>query len=308
MNEFIENDNDLMIDKENDFVIYNDKLHKYWTREDNKVCISATTLIHKFQNFDEDFWSSYKALEALVDEENFLAVKNELTLNKVFNEYHYTSLGISTEEFLEKKKEILEDWAEKREASCIRGSAIHKELENSHLNGETKELQFLQLGGKFNTDTTNKIKFGEKGVYPEILLSRISEDKKLRVAGQADLVIVDKDEVYILDYKTSKSIDKKSFYDRRLKKSTMMKYPLNNLMDTNFWHYSLQLSLYAWMIQKADPRFVIKKLVLIHYDHKGNCDQYECEYLKNDVERMLAYYKKQIDYEKFKESRQKISF
>ena len=47
----------------------------------------------------------------------------------------------------------------------------------------------------------------------------------------------------------------------------MMKYPLGNLQDSNYWHYVLQLSTYAWMIQMMDPRFKIKKLALIHYDH-----------------------------------------
>ena len=100
----------------------------------------------------------------------------------------------------------------------------------------------------------------------------------------------------------------KSFYDKRTKKSQMMKYPLNNLQDTNFWHYSLQLSTYAWMIEKMNPDFNIKSLVLIHYDHDGGCTTYECEYLKNDVERMLGYYKNQIEHEEFKRSREKIVF
>ena len=76
-----------------------------------------------------------------------------------------------------------------------------------------------------------------------------------------------------------------------------MKYPLNNIEDTNFWHYSLQLSTYAWMIEKMDPRFNIKSLTIIHYDHDGGVSYHECEYLKNDVERMLADYKRKIRHE-----------
>lgn len=48
--------------------------------------------------------------------------------------------------------------------------------------------------------------------------------------------------------------------------------------------------------------------MLIHYDHDGNTTTYECEYLKSDVERMLGYYKKQIEHDEFKESRKKILF
>lgn len=299
----------LEIDKENEYVRYNDKLHKYWSKQEGQECISVTTLIHKFQTFDEDFWSSYKALEALTTEEEFMDVKNQLLDHKVFKKDYYEWFGLTEEEFLEKKDSILKDWAMKREESCVRGSAFHRTQELLHLGGETKELLKLNLNSEnFKTDTSNQIRIGSKGVYPELLLSRISNDKKLRLAGQADLVIIDDKDVYIMDYKTSKKIDKKGYFDRKSKKSTRMKYPLNNLDDTNFWHYSLQLSTYAWMIQKINPEFNIKLLMLIHYDHDGNTTTYECDYLKTDVERMLAYYKKQIEHDEFKNSRKKMVF
>lgn len=300
---------ELHVDKEDAYVSYNDELHKYWTKDTKQSCISATTLIHLFETFDEDFWSSYKALERILGEDKFKSIKSDLTLHKNVKKLDSVriKLEISDEEFKSAKDDILEEWKEKREKSCIRGSTIHKELELGHLSGNTKELQHLKLGGSFKTDTSNQIKLGDKGVYPELLLSRVSADGKLRIAGQADLVIIDGNDVYILDYKTSKEITKNAFFDRRTKKKSMMKYPLNNIEDTNFWHYSLQLSLYAWMIQKINPEFNIKLLMLIHYDHDGGCTNHECQYLKDDVERMLAYYKKQMEYEEFKSVRKKIT-
>lgn len=109
-------------------------------------------------------------------------------------------------------------------------------------------------------------------------------------------------------HNTNKEIKTKSYFDRKARKSSTMKYPLNNIQDTNFWHYTLQLSTYAWMIQKINPKFNIKKLILIHYDHDNNETTYECEYLKNDVERMLAFYKKQLEHDEFKLKHKKITF
>lgn len=298
----------LKVDKEDPTVSYNDQLHKYWVKNTNQSCISVTTLIHKFTTFDEEFWSSYKALQALIDEERFLPIKKSLLSTKRFSDKYLEMCNINKDVFEEKRKEILAQWAEKREKSCERGTAIHKEHELEHLSGETKELQHLGLGGKFEPITTNVIELGSQKVYPEILLSNISDDGEFRLAGQADLLIVDGNDVYILDYKTNESIDKKSFYDFSTKKSAMMKYPLNNLQDTNFWHYTMQLSTYAWMIEKKYPGVKIKLLMLIHYDHNGNCVTYECDYLKSDVEKMLSYYKKELEHEKFKESRKKIKF
>jgi len=75
----------LKVDKEDSLVKYNDELHKYWTKEGQQSCISVTTLIHKFSTFDEDFWSSYKALEALITQEQFLTVKMPLINIKRFS-------------------------------------------------------------------------------------------------------------------------------------------------------------------------------------------------------------------------------
>ena len=307
MGEIIEYDK-LQIDKENDAVSYNDELHKYWTKDSKQNCISVTTLIHRYTTFDEEFWSSYKAIEALIGEEMFKATaKPGLLDTKKFNINMLGEYNIDVETFYMQKAQILKEWNEKRETSCIRGTAIHRQHELEHLAGRTKELQHLGLGGTFNSNITNRLEPG-KNIYPELLLSRISEDGKLRLAGQADLVIVDGFDVYILDYKTNKSIDMKSYFDRKTKKHSMLKYPLNNIQDTNFWHYTLQLSTYAWMIQKHDPRFEIKQLLLLHYDHDGGNATYECEYLKNDVERMLAYYKKEMENDEFKRSKEKIIF
>ena len=298
--------NNMQIDKQNLHVSYNDKAHKYWTNNSNQSCISVTTLIHKFTTFDEDFWASYKALESMLEENDFKSIKSTLLDTKKFNLDTLKELNISEDTFNEAKTEILQEWANKREASCIRGTKIHLEHELGHLDGVTPEIQQLGLGGVFKPKQDNNIILGDQSVYPELLLSYI--DDTLKLAGQADLVIVDGDSVYILDYKSNKEIKKTSFYDKKKKKSEMMKYPLNNLQDVNFWHYTLQLSTYAWMIEKALPDAKIKNLILIHYDHDGHCTPYECEYLKKDVERMLNFYKKEIEHDEFVKSRTKIKF
>lgn len=115
-------------------------------------------------------------------------------------------------------------------------------------------------------------------------------------------------ESMIVTHNTNKSIDEKSFFDTKTKKSQMMKYPINNLMDCNKVHYTLQLSLYAWMLQQINPDFVVKKLILVHYDHSGNVTEHEVEYLKDDVERLLKYHRKQCVLEELRDKRKPIEF
>lgn len=62
------------------------------------------------------------------------------------------------------------------------------------------------------------------------------------------------------------------------------------------------------MLQKHNPLFNIKILLLIHIDHSNTVTNYECEYLKTDVERMLGHYKKQIKQDDFNRSREKVIF
>ena len=65
----------LIVDKTNGSVSYNDELHKYWVTGSNQFCTSVTTLINKFTTFDQEFWSKYKALERIVPEDKFKKMK-----------------------------------------------------------------------------------------------------------------------------------------------------------------------------------------------------------------------------------------
>ena len=292
----------LEIDKENDDVQYNDRTHTYWSKSSLQKCISVTTLIHKFTTFDEEFWSKYKALEAIMEPEDFTMVKPDLLEHKKFNDKILEDFDIELDDFENKVAEILGEWEVKRETACLRGSNIHKEYELQTLVGDYSGIESFGISryDGFKVNTNNKLLEGQY-VLPELLLSRISEDGILRLAGQADLVIVDGTDVIILDFKTNKEIKTKSFYDKRKRKSERMKYPLNNFDDTNFWHYTIQLSTYAWMIEKNNPNLKVKALYLLHHDHNDKKTIYECEYRKNDVERMLAFYKKDLEYQMFKE-------
>lgn len=48
------------------------------------------------------------------------------------------------------------------------------------------------------------------------------------------------------------------------------------------------------MLQQIEPRYNIKGLELVHVDHDDKQHEYDIPYLKDDVERMLKHYKKQI--------------
>lgn len=109
-------------------------------------------------------------------------------------------------------------------------------------------------------------------------------------------------------HNTNKKLKQKSYYDPKKKRYEMMKTPLNNIQDCNFMHYTLQLSLYAWMLQKYNPDLIIDELRIVHFTHDGEVNEYVLDYLKSDVERMLKYYKKQLILQQYKEDNKPVIF
>lgn len=300
----------MKIDKQNGNVAFENSSHTYWNVNDNERYVSVTTLIHRYtQEFDKDFWSSYKALEKLLPKDSWNVEKKSLLNSKKFNKELLDTYNIPENDFNKVQQEILDSWEEENRKSCERGTKIHEEIEHSFYNNPHNiSLQKFGLGGKFECKKDYSELDLEYGVYPEYLIYRESDDGILRIAGQVDLIVKSGNDIVIVDHKTNKKIDQKSGFDSISKSNFKMKYPLNNLMDCNFYHYTLQLSTYAWMLQKINPNFVIKDLILNHYDHNGNNTLYHCEYLKKDVERMLYHYKKELILEKQRSKRKRIEY
>lgn len=298
------------IDKKNGAVCYNDEFHTYWNENDNEKYISVTTLIGRFENeFNEAFWSGYKALERLIPADAWkIEKKSLLNTHKIdmelLNLYNITEL-----EFNKTQQDILDEWDKTNKESCERGTKIHAQLENSmYKMGANVTLKKFGVGGKFVCEKGKTELDLENGVYPEYLISRESPDGVLRIAGQIDLLVKQGNEITIMDWKTNKEIKQKSFFDSKSKKTVRMKYPLNNLDDANYWHYTLQLSTYAWMLQKLNSNFIIKDLIMVHFDHNDNQTVYHLDYLKEDVERMLKFYKRELLHKKQLSKYQRIEY
>ena len=276
--------NGLKVDKETKDVVYSDEAHVYIDKTDQQKYVSVTTLIGKYENpFDVFFWSSYKTCEKLMSEETFHVLKETLLATKRWTDDMIEKLHLDPIIFDKTRKEIQKGYDDERNKSCERGTKIHSNFEEMYYTSEKQDLKKFGLGGVFTCKKGYYELDLEKGVYPEFLVSLKSSDGILRVAGQIDLLIKDGNDIIIADYKTNK----KNKFSR-----IMMKYPLNNIEDCNFYHYSLQLSTYAYLLQQIKPELNIKKLMLIHIDHDDKITEYTVDYLKNDVERMLKHYKK----------------
>ncbi|MEE0966192.1 MAG: PD-(D/E)XK nuclease family protein [Bacilli bacterium] len=300
-----------VITKQNGNIAFIEETHKYFdvTNPDAKFT-SVTTMIHEYtQPFDKEFWSAYKALEKLLPKDVWNVEKKSLLNSKKFDKVLLDLHSISENDFNREQQGILDEWDNENRKSCERGTKIHADLENSFYQKKKDiDISKFEIGGKFECRKDYSELDIENGVYPEYLISRVSEDGKLRIAGQIDLLVKKGNKIIIADWKTNKKIETKSFFNNKTKTSVKMKFPLNNLDDVNYWHYTLQLSTYAWMIQKLNPEFEIEDLVLVHFDHNDNMTVYHLPYLKAEVIKMLNHFKKESSLKASRDKRKPIEY
>lgn len=299
------------ITKQNGNIAFVEETHKYFdVTNPDAVFTSVTTLIHNYtQPFDKEFWSAYKSLEKLLSKEAWAIEKKSLLNTKKFDKVLLELHNINENDFNREQQAILDAWDEENRKSCERGTKIHADLENSFYKKKKDiDISKFEIGGKFVCEKNRTSLDLENGIYPEYLISRISEDGKLRIAGQIDLLVKKGNKIVIGDWKTNKKIETKSFFNSKTKSSVKMKFPLNNLDDVNYWHYALQLSTYAWMIQKLNPEFEIEDLVLVHFDHSDNMTVYHLPYLKDEVIRMLNHFKKESALKASRDKRKPIIY
>lgn len=298
-------------DKVNGDVAFVEDGHKYFNLEDDSIIYtSVTTLIEKYGiPYDKDFWSKYKALERLSTKDEWKEIKPSLLKTEVFDNRLLEVYNISEQELNKVQQNILDEWQGENRKSCERGTRIHSEIENAFYKaGDNVSLKKFGIGGKFQCKKDYSDLNLEYGVYPEYLIYYDNPKIDLHIAGQIDLLIKNGNHIIIGDHKTNKKLDFKSFYNPYKKQKKMMKYPLDNLEECNFNHYQLQLSTYAWMIQKLNPDFIIDRLFINHYDHDGNNAIYDCKYLKEEVEKMLKDYAKRTQLEKRNKKYERIRY
>lgn len=297
----------LEIDKQNDDMAFNEETHLYWNvKYPDRKYTSVTTLIGKFyEKFNADYWSTYKALEALLPYDFVqtglkfdLLNKKEEGISEDYLQSILDTFNLTAEDFVNKKNSILTDYKVANEEACDRGTKYHLEKENRFYKSNNiclKDFDDLKLAldGNFHCEKHNFDLSRHQAILPEYLV--YYSDGILNLAGQIDMLIKDGNDIYILDYKTNKKgIDSKAYFDKKLKRTKRMFYPINDIDDTTYNHYTLQLSIYAWMLQQINPNFNIKLLRLLHIDGEGKETSYDVPYLKESVERLVQYQRKQV--------------
>jgi hypothetical protein len=228
------------------------RLHLYIVNGDPNSYISTTTFIHKFANeFDAD-----------------------RAITMIFNGRNYQSspyFGMS-------RQQIKDAWELNRQEAASLGTAMHANLENFY-NGisvkdeflETKEWQLFQT---YLADNPRLEPFRTEW---EVF------DEEHFISGSIDMIYADPDKpghLIIKDWKRSKEI-KWSSRDR-------LREPIQHLDDCNGMHYSLQVNLYKWILEKNYGVRISRLFMVRFHPNSDAYEEIEVENMQDEIKAMVA--------------------
>ena len=149
-------------------------------------------------------------------------------------------------------EEVLAEWDKKRDDSCTLGNQIHKFAE-TYEKGNIPSIPQEEAVIKFFADLPDFILpvFSEFKIYSVFYKLAGTMDKLLYNSLTKNFIIV--------DYKTNGDIEK-NFKGQRLLA------PFNNLLDTPFNHYQLQLSLYQLIFELTGHKVERRRIVWFRED------------------------------------------
>lgn len=168
---------------------------------------------------------------------------------------------------------LIEEWDDAKNA----GTAVHMELSDYLLRDQQVHSQKAKQG--INWFKASGARTGENYLSEVVVF-----DKSLGLAGTIDLVLIDPDDntCTIVDWKTNKEIKQHSF---RGKVGT--KPPSRGLMDCNYIHYSLQLSLYKYLLERSCG-VKVKEMIILHL-LENDYEEYQCDDYRTYLDEMLEY-------------------
>ena len=172
--------------------------------------------------------------------------------------------------------ELIAQWDEARDF----GNLVHNNIESYINNKNYKDISEVRHAIKW----MNKFKnLSEFVFYPEVIIY----SEELGIAGSIDVLAKDtKNDTYIIiDWKTSKSISKSSFGGR------MGIHPItSHLMDCKYVHYSMQLSLYRYLIEEFYGIKVSNLLIALLKDNE--CKTIVADYYHKEILDMVNEHRK----------------
>ena len=258
--------------------IFNVAEHTYINRM-NVSYMPVTSFIHSFCKKED--WAAIaqkyidkRTSKQIVEE---ISSKYNIPISVVYEKFKNEGINSKT---------VMYFWDLEKNRACNDGSNFHNEQEE-------EDIKNNNAIANHETDAIYDLSTLNDGIYTELMIW----DDEYLICGKSDKVIISTDEknlnpyISIKDYKTNKELKiNYNFINKNTGEPVVNKYmlePISHLVDCNYIHYTLQLSLYAYMLERKG--FKVKDLELLHtpnYD-KNNMKSYQLPYMREEIIAML---------------------
>jgi hypothetical protein len=154
--------------------------------------------------------------------------------------------------------ELKQEWIDTNLRAVTEGSAEHDKREQKIYDDggyEWNGIWFEYIEGKNIMTVTDE----DTCVIPECMVW----NHEMKLGGLADIFLFHKGTIYVLDYKTNATVDLEPKISNK-KYWTYMTGVCSELLDLNFYHYSLQLKIYQEMALMLRPDFKAGVNIIIH--------------------------------------------
>ena len=177
------------------------------------------------------------------------------------------------------KEAVLEIWDKKGRESREQGTAMHKKIESYYLGKEPSTDETFELFKIFADKIMLKPYRTEWAVY----------DWEQKIAGTIDFVDYQNGEYTIYDWKRSdKLIAKNGLPIKNSQYGEKALAPIENLDDSPYYHYALQLSLYKYILEKNYDITVSKLRLGIFHPSYNKPYVLEMPYLQNEIDALFG--------------------
>jgi len=183
------------------------------------------------------------------------------------------------------REEIKQQWSTAGKEASSKGTMLHKMIERFYLNGmkltddeaeKANSLKEFELFLMFHNEVASRYK-GYLAVEKKIFCD-VNHEK---ICGTVDMLysIDDSNKVALVDFKRIKKLDGVGY--------KKMKPPLQHMDDCNFNSYSLQLSIYRFILEKYYDLIVMESFILILHPNNDRYFVVALPHLKKEVELLM---------------------
>lgn len=233
-------------------IVFDEEPHVYYVNGDPDN-VSVTTLVHKyFPKFDAD-----QVISRMMSSKNWP------------NSKYY---GMTAEE-------IKKQWDQTGNDATTRGTRMHLSIETFYNGVSTEQYEDdveFKMFKQFYEDHKDLVDAyrTEWEVY----------DEEHKIAGSIDMVFENKDDdtLSIYDWKRSKEIKLKNTFGGRGFDH------LDGYHDCNYVHYSLQLNIYKYILEKHYGKKIRDLFLVVMHPNFEKYQKYECLDLQDVVQKIFT--------------------